>query len=364
MKNHSTRSTLCSVLAAAIVSVASMPFVSSGCDDFVFDSPPRGEIQGLVDNQLTSLDAPLVITFSEPVDEATLHVRLVLLEVDDDGNLPDEREGELKGENVQFFEFDGKAKTTTGGVGTLSEDRKTFSIDLMGTAPIGPSLAILIEQGLADDEGNAWEVRQRLVFAYSLGCDQSGAPTVFPSGYYFFIADITKPLGVQIQLLAYLDVDPLTGSFVGQFTNADRNMDGSRCDPPCGSDDACQTIPMEACVIPSTKVGSEDEYPDFVGNPAGTTGFTFEVKGCVVDTEGGTVFVNAPADIQITNPNVLVEGIKLSAQFADVDGAFRGTGVSGANQVFLGTSPAGPAEGTMLGRLIPEGEVPIDVPKP
>ena len=358
-----TPSKLRSVLALASLAILSLPLVSAGCEEFVYDSPPRPQIEGLVDNQLTSLEAPLVITFSEPVDEASLHLRLVLLDVDNEGNLGDEDE-DPKTENTQLFEFVGSTKASTGGTGTLSEDRTRFSIDLMGTAPIGPSLAILVEEGLADDTGNASDVRQRLVFAYSLGCDLSGAPTVFPSGYYFFAADITKPIGVQIQLLSYIEVDSATGRFVGQFTNADRNLDGSRCDPPCGSEDACQTVPTEGCVIPSTKIGSEDEYPDFVGNADGATGFTFRVTGCIVDTEGGSVFVNAPADIDINNPDVLVEGIKLSAQFTNVDGAFRGTGVSGANNVFLGTSPAGTAEGTMIARLIPEGEDPISVPKP
>lgn len=350
-------------VAAGLMSLVTLPFASAGCDEFVYDSPPRPEIEGLVDNTLKNPFAPIVLTFSEPVDSSTLHVRLVSLQLDDEGNLGDEDDDKTT-QNVQLVEFNGETGEASGATASLSDDRRRLTITLDAAPPIGPSLALLIEPGLADEVGNATAVRQRLVFAYSLDCPEGGAPTTFPSGYYFIVADITEPLGVQIQLLAYIEVDAVTGLLVGQFTNADRNPDGSRCSPACSAADACQTIPTEACVIPSTKVGSENEYPDFIGNATGETGFTFRVEGCAIDTPSGSVFINKPADIDITNPDVFVEGIKLSASFSEVDGAYRGTGVSGADNVFLGTNPAGSARGTMVGRLIPAGEDPIGVPKP
>jgi hypothetical protein len=356
-----------SLLACSWGALLGAPWFSAGCDEFTYDSPPRPEIVGIVDNVLTDFEGPIVVTFSEPVDAATLKVKLVLLDLDDEGNLADEDDDDAT-VLTEFFSFDGATGTSTLGTGTLSEDRRTLTIDAATSLPVGPSLAVLIEPGLSDDEGNAWEVRQRLVFGYSLACAEgAGAPTTFPSGYYFFVADIETPLPIQLQLFAYLDVDPATGGFVGQFTNADRNRDGSRCSPACGAEDACQTIPTEQCVAPSTPAGSEDEFSDYLPNFTPPTGFSFGGIGCIVETEGGSVFINAPTDVNVLQPAVYVEGIKLSLQFAQDGETFRGTGVSGANQVFLGgpgASPAGAAKGTVTGRLIPPGEEPPDIPRP
>lgn len=329
-----------------------------------FDSPPRTEIVGLVDGALTDTAAPIVLTFSEPISEDSLSIRVVRLDLDDEGNLGDE-DSDKATTVVEYFRHDVGEKVFTGGVGTLSEDGRSFSIDISSSLPVGPSLAVLIEPGLADAAGNNWEVRQRLVFAYSLACDTGqGAPTVFPSGAYFLVAEIEKPIPVQIQLLAQIEVDSQTGRFIGQFTNADRNTDPSRCSPACGAADACQTIPTQGCVPPSTKVGSEDEYPDFLPNATPPTGYSFRVEGCIVDTDAGSVFLNAPADIDVQQPDVFVEGIKLSASFVEQDGVFVGTGVASASQVFLGVNPAGVAEGTMLGRSILPGEEPPGIPFP
>lgn len=351
----------------ACAALMGTPLVSSACDEFTHDSPPRPEIAGVVDNVLTDFEAPVVVTFSEPVDPATLKVKLVLFDLDDEGNLADE-DDDAATVLTEFFTFDGATNASTLGVGTLSEDGRTLTIDPATSLPVGPSLAVLVEPGLADAEGNTWEVRQRLVFGYSLACAEGqGAPTTFPSGYYFFLADIEQPLPIQLQLLAYLDVDPATGGFVGQFTNADRNRDGSRCSPACGAEDACQTIPDEQCVAPSTPAGSEDEFSDYVPNFTPPTGFSFRAVGCIVETEGGSVFINVPTDVNVLQPAVYVEGIKLSLQFAQDGDAYRGSGVSGANQVFLGgpgASPAGAAKGTVNARLIPAGAEPPDIPRP
>jgi hypothetical protein len=336
---------------------------SSACE---YDSPPRTEIVGLVDRALTDTTAPIVLRFSEPISKDSLSIRVVRLDLDSEGNLGDEDSDDATG-LVEYFRHDPTEDVYEGGFGTLSEDGKSFTININSSLPVGPSLAVLIEPGLSDEAGNSWEVRQRLVFAYTvvLACESGqGSSTVFPSGAYFFVADIVKPIGVQIQLFAQIEVDPETGRFVGQFTNADRNPDDTRCSPACGEADVCQTIPTQGCVIPSAKVGSDDEFPDFVPNATPPTGYSFRVTGCIADTEAGSVFLNAPADIDVQQPDVFVKGIKLSASFVEQDGVFVGTGVASAVEVFLGVTPGGVAEGTMLGRQILPGEEPPGIPAP
>ncbi|MFO0548147.1 MAG: hypothetical protein U0271_07150 [Polyangiaceae bacterium] len=332
----------------------------------VYNSPPRPSIEGLVDGGLADPSAPIVIRFSEPVDPASLKIQVVKLLVDAEGNLGDEDDD--PDTNLQaFFGYDPSTANIFGGTGEFAANNTAFVIRPNVSLPIGPSLAVLIEPGLRDLDGADWAVRQRIVFSYRLSCGEGGEGTdLFPSGFYYLLANVEVPIETQIQLLARIDVDPDTGKFVGQFTNADRQPDGTKCDPPCDASEACRTLPAEECVVPSTKAGTEDEWPDFVPNPTPPVGYSFKVEGCVVATsEPGTVaFVNLPADVDIQQPDVFVQGIQLTASFQDVNGAFRGTGAVTAERVFLGTTDSGAASGTVVAMKIPDGEEPANIPYP
>jgi len=337
--------------------------VAPGCE--TYDSPPRPSIYGLTaDGGLVDNTAPIILTFSEPVVKDSLRVQVVKLVTDTEGNLGDEDDDDST-QLESFFADDPVTANIFGGKLTWSADRTTARIDLDATLPIGPSLAVLIEPGLKDDEGREQKTRERLVFAYRLDCTASGAPTDFPSGVYFLIANVTKPIETQIQLLGAVEVDPETGQFIGQFTNADRNPDDSRCSPPCDDTTACRTIPIEACVPPSEKAGGDNEYPDFVPYPTPPAGYSFAVGGCIVQKDDTYTFINLPADVDIQQPDVFVAGIQLIASFTD-DGAglFRATGSVTAEHIDIGTTPSGPGSGTVVGRLIPPDEVPPNVPQP
>ncbi|HTJ85566.1 MAG TPA: hypothetical protein VL400_27805, partial [Polyangiaceae bacterium] len=299
---------------AGIVATASAVLAAPGCE--TYDSPPRPSIYGLEDGALADNTAPIYLVFSEPVVTKTLRVQVVKLVTDTEGNLGDEDDDDAT-QLQSFFANDPVTANNFGGKLTWSEDRTTARIDLDATLPIGPSLAVLIEPGLSDDEGREQKTRERLVFAYRLDCTAAGAPTDFPNGTYFFIANVVKPIDTQIQLLGVLEVDPETGQFNGQFTNADRNPDDSRCSPPCDETTACRTIPIEACVPPSEKSSSDNEYPDFVPNPTPPAGYTFSVGGCVVQHDNTYTFINQPADVDIQQPDVFVAGIQLIASFED-----------------------------------------------
>src|SRR5690606_8927457 len=127
-----------------------------------------------------------------------------------------------------------------------------------------PKLMLVVETGLKAKSGKEAKTRQKIPFSYTVKCG-AARPTALTAGVYFMLLDVQEPLGVQIQLYGALDVDPATGSLVGQFTNADRNA-AQTCPTPCGSADVCRLLPVPECVPPSQRAGTADEWPDFVPN--------------------------------------------------------------------------------------------------
>jgi hypothetical protein len=228
---------------------------------------------------------------------------------------------------------------------------------------VGPQLVLLVEPGLVSTSGRERRVRTRLRFAYGVKCPPQAAATKFESGTYFALLEVEKPLGTQIQLFGAIDVDPATGAFVGQFTNADRNLDGSRCPTACGPSDACRLLPSPACVAPSTAAGTVDEYPDFVPNAQPPTGYSFEVHGCAVDDGDAVDVLTAPATMVVTRPNVTVQGLTMTAQFArGPDQVVRATGSLTADETLLGTTALGAGKGTMTALRVPDDRVTPGVP--
>lgn len=344
------------LLGAGVATVA-------GCE--TYDSPPRPSIEGLEDGVLTDPGAPIDVVFSEPINPDTLRIQIIKLQTDIEGNLYDEDASD-ETQIQAFFGYDPVTANNFGGTLEFLDGNKRVRLNLANKLPIGPSLAVLIEPELADVDGNTWDVRQRLSFGYSLECDEnSGGTDKFPSGGYFFLANVSKPIDVQIQLWGLIDVDPTTGKFHGQFTNADRNPDPGRCDPACDASQACRLLPTEVCVTPSEKAGTEDEFSDFVPNDVLPAGYSFTVDGCVVDTGDGVAFVNLPADVDIQQPDVYVQGIQLISSFKEeADGVFRGTGSVTAETVFIGITESGAAEGTLVARRVADEELPPDIPPP
>lgn len=341
-----------SVLALA-GGVASTFF--AGCE--TYDSPPRPSIDGLVDGVLPDRTAPVVLRFSEPVDKSTFTARIVTYETDEEGNIqPVDPENE-------FFSYDPATGNNFGTIEFLDDDR-VMQIVVGKPMPIGATLALVVDEGLADRDGNAHKNPLILLFTFRLSCEDAGGTEAFPSGTYFFLANVAEPLPVQVQLWGQIIVDPATGKFVGQFTNADRNLDPNRCSPPCSSTEACRLLPSEDCVLPSLEAVTEDEYPDFIANVPPPTGYSFRVEGCLSESSDGVAFVNLPADVVIQQPAVTIEGIQLTASFKDQNGSFRGTGGVTADGVIIGTTASGAAKGSVLARLVPPEDVPPGIPGP
>ncbi len=356
------RRNLVRILSAASLVAALAVLAGPGCE--TYDSPPRPSIDGIVDGVLQDPSAPLVLRFSEPVDPTTLRVSIIRYETTAEGLLLDEdADPDNDSDYLEYFAY----HPDTGnllGEGKFIDDYTAFQMAPPVPFPIGPSIAVVIEPGLSDLKGRVQQNRLRLVFTFGADCANAAGTDAFPSGTYFFIANVTRPIPVQIQLWGRLEVDAATGKVIGRFTNADRNPDPTRCSPPCKESEACRLLPAQQCVVPSMEAIGEDEFSDFVPNDVLPTGYSFLVEGCLIPTDLGVTFLNLPADVVIQQPAVIVEGIELLASFADDGGVLRGTGGVVAEDVIIGVDPSGKAEGTVLARLVPEDEVPPGIPGP
>ncbi|MDI1475728.1 hypothetical protein [Polyangium sp. y55x31] len=334
--------------------------LGAGCE--LYDGPPQPRIVGAEDGVLEDATAPIVLAFSEPVDPATLHVSIVRLETDVEGNLFDE-DDDPESTPEEFFSF--TTALTTGGTAELVDANATLVIKPSAPLPVGPKLALVIDEGLSDVEGHVTTTRKRLLFGYTFKLDCDKPSQVFPTGKYFLLADIEKPLQTQVQLWASFYVDPATGRVRGQATNADRDKT-QVCPMSCKSTEVCRLLPEPQCVAPSERAGTADEYSDYVPYGTPPTGYSFTIEGCAVDQPGGkVVFATAPTDVIVQIPPVTLRNVTLTAEFApDASGALRGTGTLAADTVLIGTTASGKGEGNLVGRLVPADEAPPDIPDP
>src|SRR5262249_49646995 len=154
------------------------------------------------------------------------------------------------------------------------------------------------------------------VYGYDLDVKCNAPSKVVPSGAYFLLAAVTKPIPTQSRLYIAINVDQTTGAFIGQFTKAERNPDPSRCPTPCTSPLVCELVPSPKCVQASEKAGSVDEFSDFVPNPGAATGYSVAIKGCVVDqSDTSATFASIPVDVTTTSPPLTLRNIAVKALF-------------------------------------------------
>lgn len=348
-------------LTCVVISLVAL--LAPACQDYV--APPAGAIDGLHDGVLDDPSLPLVVRFTKPVDPATLRVKVIAFEPDATGKLADEL-GDDTVDLHPFFSHD-PTDGDHGGAGVLDDTAQAFTITLDARLPVGPKLAVLLEPGLADTTGETTQVRKRLVFSYDFKCSGGAGTKVFSSGAYFLVINVEVPIGTQIKLFGLLDVDPSTGLFRGQFTDASRIKDPNRCAPPCTAGDVCRTLPgPAACVVPSTRADGADEFPDFSPTVTPPIGFSFTVTGCAEDQPGGDVaFATAPANMVVQQPPVSVNGLVVVASFApDASFVLRGRGGITGDDIVFGTSSLGAGRGTLAARFIPADQAPMGIPSP
>jgi hypothetical protein len=324
-------------------------------------------LDGLTSGLLADPKAPIVVAFSKPPVAKTVSLKIAKYVVDAEGRLGDEP-GNTLGMPLQTLFTHDPASGDMMGTSELAADGSTMTITLGVPPLVGEELVLLVEPGLSDAAGTVTVARRRVLFGYESMLNCNMPSTVMRSGAYFFLVAVDKPLAVQIQLFAMVDVDPATGQIKGAFTKAKRNLDPNRCSPPCPSADACQLVPTQMCVTPSTVAGSVDEFSDYVPNPSPPTGFSFNATGCAID-QGASMaaFATAPVDVAVSSPMVTLRNTALSSSFSPAnDGTdiLRGTGSLTADGVLIGTYNGGSGHGNLTARSIDPKDVPPGLPMP
>jgi len=354
-------STLFKLLAATLFTGAVLGIAAPACERY--EPPPTVTIEGLQGGLLFDSKAPLVLSFGQPIDLATLNLKVATLEANLEGELADE-DADPDTELRVLLGHD-PVEGDRGGRIELSPDGSQLSFIPDSALPVGPKLIVLVEPGLTGTGGRTRVNRTKIPFSYSVRCTKGTRAEKLKSGAYFVLLEVEQPLGTQIQLYAAIDVDPASGAFVGQFTNGDRNPDGTRCPSPCKEIDRCRLLPSPACVPPSLRAGTSDEHTDFVPNIEPPTGYSFSVEGCAVDDVSGAGVITAPATMVVQSPPVTVEGLTMTAFFGPDDkGMVRATGSLNADSVYLGTTKLGAGKGSMTATFIPVEQVPANLPRP
>ncbi len=330
-----------------------------------FDFPASAFIEGSVTSSiLADNTAPLVVRFSKPIKPETLDLRVIPLEVDEENMLLDER-GDSEVELGAYARYFGLSGTTQNGKSEFFDDNRAVRLTPNAPFPVARELAVLIEPELQNSSGVVTRTRIRLPFSYDFKCKNTGTK-LLTSGDYVYILNIIEPVGgVQVGFFANFIIDPVTGLFRAQFTKASRSTDASRCKTvACGSDTVCRTLPSEACVPPSEKMSSIDEFPDFVPDVASAKGFTFAMEGCIEDQLDGTAaLVTKPIEFSMPLPAVRISGLSMVTAFKpDSARVLRASGSATGIRAWLGTTAFNAAKGSVTARGLKSGEYSLPIP--
>ncbi len=349
------RALLCLTLAIVLAFPLAL---TSACEKF--DAPPSPTLAEAHDGLLSDPAAPITVTFTKPIEISTLRLEIVRNVVDIEGNLPDEVDP--PGDLSPLFSHD-PDDGDRGGSLELSPDAKSVRITPKTPLPITPRLVLLVEPGLTEIGGSATRARRKIVFGFDVKLSCTKPSAVVTGGTYFYLMDVKKPIATQVQLFVVLQPLP-TGEILGQFTRAKRNPDPSRCPSPCKSSEACRLLPQPACVIPSERAGTPDEFPDYIPDPGPPTGYSFTVHGCAEDIGDGTAsYVNLPVDVDVPQPQVTLRNTRFASTFTqDGSGLVRGTGSISADDVLIGSISSGRGEGSLAMRKVPDGIPGIPLP--
>lgn len=325
-----------------------------------FDEAPRPYLRDAVDGLLPDPSQPLVVAFTKPVKPESVHAQIVRYDLNVYGQLADEDDDPST--NLQVF-FSSDVGDASIGSSVLAPTHDALTITLAKPLPVGPRLAVLLSPGLADDEGSARAHRQRVPFGYEGVCSAHEKSQIFHDGTYFMLIAVTKPLPVVVQLFAAIALND-DGTFRAHFTDATRNRE-QPCPMKCDLGEACRLLPAPACVAPSEKAGSADEWPDFVPNLDPGYGFDFPVTGCVGDQEGAAILQGDPVDIVVDIPPVTLGAAKFTGEFAPgADGLIRASGSLTSAKVLIADGDSGSGEGSFTAVEIPADKVPAGVIMP
>ncbi len=341
----------------------------AACEEF--DPPPSVTIANNENGvMLQNPDQPLELLFSEPYLPSSLSVKVVESVLDAEGNLLDEQSPP----DLEAFvastlvAYDGSrpddASATFGATFETGSDRLLIRHD----TPFDWSspLFLLVEPGLEDRDGHVTLPRKRLPFTYAL---TEGGPNSLPTGYYYFLMDV-EFLATQIQVFAYMDVDPESGEWRAIFTNANRlpELNQRAGCPSCSGDYpicALHSVQAPECVRPSLKQGTVAEFRDFLPEPDPPNGYIFIANGLARDVGADRIaFGTAPFVIDVTigigGVNVKTEGTTVTGAFLrDPNDASRwlATGSIKVDQVFVNGGSSGETKGQFTAMTLSNAEV-------
>lgn len=353
--------------------VLSTALAATSCESY--EPPPEVALEGLDANGvLADPAAPLRVRFSSKVDRPSLQLKIAEFVTDNEYRLGDEPGATPGTPFTPLYTFPPGPATFDEAGDPLPIDALEFLPDpgvdaaLLRPArplPVGSQLVLLVEPGLRGDNGVATVARRKLTFSYGFSCKGAEKPGAFTTGKYLFLVQVNKPIGTQIRLYTSFRVDPATGAFVGQFTNASRRTD-LVCPQPCDDKKVCRLLPAPACVTPSERAGSVDEYPDFYPNFSPPTGWSFTATGCVDAQPDGSVRFGARSPrADVAQPKVTIENISIFGSFkTNEKGELRGTGTFSAGQVSLGVVPSGEGRGDIVALRLPDDKAPAGIPEP
>lgn len=338
-----------------------------GCQ--TFDPPPKVTIQGSENGVMkTQPDEPFVLLFSEPIRQGSFKTKLVKAVTDGEGNLLDEQdppdlEAFLANTAVAFDGADPENEDKSYGA-TFDLTDTQLSMEVGAGFQISAPYLAIIEPKLEDKDGHFTLPRQKLPFTFQL---EGGGPTTLPTGYYYWLFDIEPPpLQTQIQVFTYMKVDPATGHWRANFTNANRRAAlNSRPGCPACADltPVCALIPTPRCVKPSDKQIDIAEWVDFLPEKDPPDGYYFIADGFARDEADGKISLGtAPFLIDINigagNINIRAENTKVIGAFEmDTNGRLVATGSVSIEVVKVNGTGKDPTDGIFKAFLLTDEEV-------
>lgn len=214
--NHHARPRLRAVLAP-IAPLALLTLGLSACQEY--DAPPQPEIVQPASGAWTEGD-PVQLTFSEPIDAATLKINVRGAERD--------KEGAFVGDPL-ITECTVEQGTCGDMSMTLSEDRKTLELafDTAGLGGPGPPLFIEVLSGLKDDAGRPTGVSHTFNIQYKLTDYVNTEPVPFEDGIYI-IAGQAKVSSFDVTLLLYTDIRAMEDGTLSLAAVKGQVIDGPR----------------------------------------------------------------------------------------------------------------------------------------
>ena len=317
--------------------IAGLFLLALGCDSLRYDAPPEAKL-AVPEGGVYNVGEALILTFSEPVVEESLAVRVWFASRDIEAEL------ELEGEPLLARCTPNDEDCPDASV-TLSEDGMRAEVLLSEEGLGQPDVPMTLEvlPGLRDEEGRATGVSGFFDFQFIPSFDGTGEGVAFNDGFYVIGAVIDDPIeGVNLKL-------------IGEVISTD----AGRVAIAMGAADPIGDAPKNTMDPLSLKIDSSDQ------------GYGVHAMGNLVEVANGDRFIETePFDVSIflDKLGIGLKGLVLSAKVIDQEGGLSVLDGTLAYTTLELTNDGVPffnfEAGTVTfeGREIAEGQVPEGAP--